>query len=310
MRIIITGGTGLIGKHLIHALQGHDHELIVLSRNPATSDDLPASVKKIKWDAKTVGPWAESLEGADVVINLAGESLAGDGFLPPRWTDERKKSILQSRIDVGQALVAAISQTTNKPKVLIQASAVGYYGPSDDRLLKEDSPAGNDFQAQVCVAWEASTAAVKEQGVKQIPIRIGLVLSKKGGVLSRLILPHKFFVGGPLGSGSQWYPWIHIDDLVSAIIFLMNNSTAQGPYNLTAPNPLTNRDLEKTIAKVMGRPAFMPAPAFALKLALGEVSDLVLNGQRAVPAALEQLGFEFEYKHAEPALRDLLNKPA
>lgn len=308
MRIIITGGTGLIGSALAKSLASDGHEIIVLSRNPAKYT-FPAGIRGEKWDSKTAAHWGHLADGADAIVNLAGEPIAGPGLFPWRWTDERKQRIRQSRVDAGTAVTQAIRAATKKPKLLIQSSGIDYYGNvASDQPLTEAAPNGHGFLADVTTDWENSTAMVETMGVRRVIIRTGIVLSTESGALPITLLPFKFFAGGPLGNGQQWWPWIHLDDEVRAIRFLLESETASGPYNLCAPNPLKNKDFAKTIGQVMNRPAFFPAPAIALKLALGEIAAIVLDGRRAVPKKLEDAGFTFNYPQAREALMDLLNQ--
>jgi uncharacterized protein len=305
MRIIITGGTGLIGTELSKSLSADGHEVIVLSRHPE-GKDLPDGVRAEKWDGKTAVSWGHLADGADAIINLAGENIAGSGTLPARWTKERKERILNSRLDAGNAVVEAVSAATKKPKLVIQSSGIDYYGNVPNGIVTEESPAGNDsFLAKVTVPWEASTAAVEQEGVRRVIIRTGVVLAEEGS-LESMSLPFKLFAGGPVGNGKQWLAWIHIQDVVSAIRFLLENENASGPYNLCAPEPVQYKDFSKDLGAVMGRPAIVPAPAFAMKLALGEAADLVLNGRRAVPKRLSDAGFSFAFPDAKSALQDLL----
>jgi uncharacterized protein len=303
MRIIITGGTGLIGKPLSAALLNEGHEVIILSRNPAQRKGIPPGVRLERWDGQSADGWGTLADGAGAIINLAGEGIA-DG----RWSEERKQRILASRVNAGKAVVQAIAQAQQKPGVLIQASAVGYYGPRGDEIITEESAPGADFLSRVCFEWEASTAPASQQGVRRPVLRTGIVFSNDGGAFPRLVLPFHLFAGGPVGSGKQWYPWIHIDDEVRAIQFLLNHPTATGPFNLSAPEPLTNKALAREIGKVMNRPAFLPAPSFGLQIVFGEMSTVVLDGQRAIPKRLQELGFQFKYPTAEAALRALLQK--
>ncbi|MBK8987316.1 MAG: TIGR01777 family protein [Chloroflexi bacterium] len=306
MRIIITGGTGLIGGALAQSLAKDGHEVIVLSRNPG-GHSLPTGVRAAKWDGKTAVSWGHLADGADAIVNLAGENLAGSGLLPSRWTAERKQRILQSRLDAGKAVVEAITAAAHKPKVVIQSSGVDYYGALTDQIVTEASPPGRDgFLANVTIDWEASTTAVSAQGVRQVVIRSGVVFSAEGGPFQTLVLPFKFFAGGPLGSGRQWMSWIHLEDEVRAIRFLLERDTAVGAYNLCAPQPLTYREMAKVVGRVMKRPSFVPAPAFALRLLLGEVADVVLNGRRALPQRLQEAGFTFCYPEAQTAVQNLL----
>lgn len=308
MRVIITGGTGLIGSAVANNLAKDGHEVIVLSRNPAKYS-FPAGIRGEKWDSKTAAHWGHLADGADAIVNLAGEPIAGPGLFPWRWTDERKQRIRQSRIDAGTAVTEAVRAATNKPKVVIQSSGVDYYGDvKNDQPITEAAPSGRSYLADVCVDWENSTAEVEAMGVRHVIIRTGLVLSMESGMLPITVLPFKFFAGGPLGSGQQWWPWIHLDDQVRAIRFLLESQEAAGPYNVCAPNPLTNKDFAKEIGRVMNRPAFFPTPTFALKLALGEIAALVLHGRRTIPKKLEEAGFTFKYPHAHDALMAALNR--
>jgi len=302
MRILITGGTGLIGRPLSQALTSEGHEVIMLSRQPEKVKDAPAGVKVQKWDGKSAEGWGQLADGASAIVNLAGAGIADQ-----RWSTERKQLIRQSRIDAGKAVMAAIAAATTKPGVLIQASAVGYYGVQNgDAQLAETASPGADFLAKVCFDWEASTAPVSKFGVRRAIIRTGVVLSNEGGAFPKQVMPFKFFAGGPVGSGKQWYPWIHIDDQVRAIQFLIADDKASGAFNLTAPNPVTNKEFGQILGEVMGKPAIMPAPGFTMKTVFGEMSIILLEGQRAIPQKLIDLGFKFKYATAQEALRALL----
>jgi hypothetical protein len=307
MRVVITGGTGLIGRALSADLASGGHEVIVLSRSPERATHLPDGVRAERWDARTAEGWGHLADGADAIVNLAGASMAGEGFFPTRWTDQRQRVIGDSRIHTGRAVVAAVEQATQKPRVVVQSSAVGYYGLDREGVLTEVAEPGDDWGARFTAeVWEPSTAPIEEMGVRRVVARSGIVLSTEGGALPRLLLPFRLFVGGPMGSGDQWYSWIHLQDEARALRLLIETDEASGAFNLTAPHPMTNGELAKLIGKVMGRPAFFPVPGFAMKLAFGEVADVVLKGQRAVPRRLLDLGFEFRFPDAEPALRDLL----
>ncbi len=308
MRVIITGGTGLIGRALANSLAKDHHEVIVLGRNVNKTSGLDGSVKVVQWDAKSAQGWASLVDGAGAIVNLAGESIAGEGFPPERWTPERKRRIHDSRVNAGKAVVEAISAAQNKPGVLIQSSAVGYYGTHGDQDITEESPAGGDFLGQVCKEWEASTNAAEKMGVRRCVVRTGLFLSSKGGVLPQMALPFRLFAGGPIGSGKQQIPWIHLDDHIAATRFLIDNPSASGVFNLSAPNPLSNADFGRAIGRALGRPYWLPAPGFAFRLAFGELSMLLLEGQRAVPRRLQEMGFTFRYSEAEAALRDLFTQ--
>ena len=307
MKVVIAGGTGVIGRALIADLAGAGNELIVLSRNPDQHQGvMPDGVAVERWDGQPDGEWAALVDGADAVVNFAGENLAGDGFLPERWTGDKKRRLRQSRIDSGQAVVEAIAAAKQKPKVLVQSSAIGYYGPRGDEPITEAEPAGDDFLASISVEWEACTEAVESWGVRRVIIRTGLIQTLEGGPLKRLYLPYKLFGGPYFGDGRHYWSWIHLEDEIRAIRFLMENEQAQGPFNLTAPNPVTCRDFGKVLGKVMGRPSYMPVPRFALKLVIGEVATIVLDGQRVLPSKLEELGFSFRFPDVEQALRDII----
>lgn len=297
MRVVISGGSGLIGRALTSDLIGKGHQVRILSRDPTRVEGLPAGAEAVEWDAESAAALAPALAGADAVVQLAGASI-GDG----RWTDERKRLIRDSRVRSSRAIADALA-VAGAPRVLVQGSAVGYYGARGDEVLDEESPPGDDFLGRTCQEWEAASAAVVEAGVRRAVARTGVVLTAAGGALPRMALPFKLFAGGPAGDGEQWLPWIHLDDEVSALRFLIENDVASGPFNLTAPNPVTNREFSRGLGRALGRPSFMPAPAFALRLALGEMSTLVLDGQRAVPRKLKEAGFEFKFSDAEAALR-------
>ncbi len=309
MNILIAGGTGLIGRALLVALIADGHQITVLTRSPEKAGNLlPSGVRAVKWDGRSPDGWTQFIEETEAVINLAGESIAGESLpaiLTRRWTEAQKNRIRQSRLDAGQALVTAIAAASKKPSVFIQASAVGFYGPHGDEALPESTPAGTDFLAEVCQAWEASTAEVEKMGVRRAVIRTGLVLAPAGGILPMMLLPFRLFVGGPLGGGKQAVPWIHLDDQVNAIRFLLADKDAHGAYNLSAPIPVSNAEFGRIAGQVLHRPNWLPVPGFALKLALGEKAALILDGQNAVPERLLDTGYKFIFKKLEAALQDL-----
>jgi len=310
MRVVITGGTGLIGRALTRNLVQDGHEVVVLSRNPAIQHGvIPPNVQIVAWDGRTPTGWGHLVDGASAIVNLAGESLAGENFaalITKRWTPEQKRRIRESRLNAGSAVSQAIQAARQKPGLLVQASAVGYYGSRGDEILAENAPPGSDFAARVCIDWENSTADVEPIGVRRAVIRTGgVVLSLDGGAFPFMLLPFKFFVGGPLGGGKQWFSWIHIADEVSAIRFLMDNPKAQGAYNLTAPQALTNAEFSLILSQVIKRPAFFPTPAFMLRLLFGEKSEVLLGSQHQVPVRLQELGFRWQFPTADAALRDL-----
>ena len=303
MRVIITGGSGLIGRALTTDLARNSHEVIIISRRPERIIGLPAEVRAERWDGRTAEGWYSLADGADAIINLAGENISSG-----RWTDERKNTILQSRLNAGQAVVQAVKAVTRKPRVVIQASGIGYYGPCGNEEITEETPPGHDFLARLAVEWESSTASLEALGVRRAVIRTGVVVSIEGGALPRMLLPFRFFIGGRLGSGQQWFPWIHIADEVGAIRFLIENEGASGPFNLSAPIPLTNTEFSRLLGQRLRRPALMPTPEFALRLLFGEMATALLDGQRAIPKHLLQLGFRFRFPEAGPALRNLFGQ--
>lgn len=302
MRVIITGGTGLIGSALAKSLLADGHEVIVLSRNPGSAKIQPG-VRIENWTARSGDGWSNLITSDTAIVNLAGAGI-GD----KRWSEDRKKLILESRVNAGAAVVDAIEKASEKPRVVIQSSAVGYYGTPGDQILTEDSPAGEDFLADVCKEWEDSTQAVESMGVRRVIIRSGVVLSMDGGALPRMLLPFKLMVGGPIGDGKHWFPWIHIDDEIKAIRFLIENENAKGVFNVMAPNPLTNGDFTHEVGKVMQKPAVIPVPKLALQMMFGEMAIMVIDGQRAVPKRLQEHNFEFVYPTVEPALKNLFKK--
>jgi uncharacterized protein (TIGR01777 family) len=307
MRIVITGGSGLIGRALTRNLTSDGHQAIILSRSPEQVVDLPPGARAERWDGRTADGWGYLADGADAIVNLAGTNIAGQGFFPTRWTEKRKRMLRDSRLNAGLAVVGAVEQASVKPGVVIQASGVGYYGFRGDEKVTEDTAPGDDFLARLaCDDWEPSTAPVEEMGVRRAIIRSGAVLDDQEGALPRLLLLVRLFLVGPMGSGKQWFPWIHIEDEARAIRFLIDNEQARGPFNLTTPNPLTNAGFAKALGRVLGRPSFVPIPGFAMRLLVGEVANVLLEGQRAIPARLLGLGFQFRFPDAESALRDLV----
>lgn len=300
MRIVIIGGLGMIGRAVSELAAAKGHELFLLSRSQHDSQKIPENVELRKWDGKAPDKLKDLIENTDAVINLAGESI-GKG----RWTDSRKELMLNSRLEPASALVEALRQCKRPPNTIVQASAVGIYGTGEEPK-NELSMIGNDYLAKFASRWEESTLAVEQMGVRRIIIRTGIVLKMGEGVLPQLILPFKLWVGGPIGSGKQNYSWIHIKDEAAAILHLLETPQCKGIYNLTAPNPVTYEILGKNLARTMKRPYWLPVPGFALKLALGEMSTLVMDGQNILPARLLETGFQFRYPKIEEALSDLL----
>jgi len=285
-------------------------EVSILSRNPGKIKDLPENVNVLQWDGKTIQNWANEISRTDAIINLTGENLSGNGFPPSRWTAARKQRILQSRLDSGKVLTKAVEISSSKPSVFVQASGVNYYGTKQPDALSEEAPRGDDFLANLSGEWEASSKPVEQMGLRRVIIRNGVVLSAMGGALPLLVLPYKLWVGGRIGSGKQIYSWIHILDEVRAIKFLIQTTTAAGPYNLTSPNPKTNDEFGREVGQVMHRPHYFPIPGFALHLALGEVASMVLVGKRVLPKKLLDLGFQFRFSNLDAALEDIMQPTA
>ena len=304
-RILVTGGSGLIGRALTAELAGAGYEVVVLSRSPERVSGLPAGARAVGWDAETADGWGPEAEGARAIVNLAGENLAS---WP--WTEETKRRILASRLDatraVVQALERAFERAADRPPVLLQASGIDFYGPQEDEPVDEGDPQGEGFLAYVTREWEAASAPAEALGARRVCLRTAMVLAAEGGALPKLALPFRLGAGGPVGSGRQWVSWIHLRDEVRAIRFLLEHPEASGPFNLTAPEPVRNRELAKTLGRVLRRPALFRAPAFAVRTVLGEMADTVLDGRRAVPRRLRELGFTWDFPELEPALRDLL----
>lgn len=297
MKILITGGTGFIGKRLCRFLLDKKHILTVLSRNPKRVSSLCGeSVKAISNLDELIAS-----DGFEAIVNLAGEGIAD-----ARWSETRKQKLLDSRINTTQQLITYIEKSDNKPEVLISGSAIGYYGNHGSIKLYEESHAHAEFAHELCVKWEAMAQQAEKLGVRVCIIRTGLVIGDDGGFLKRMLLPFNLGLGGPMGDGQQWMSWIHRTDFISIIEKLLESKVLQGVFNGTAPEPVTNAEFSKTLGKVLNRPAFFPVPGFVLKILLGEMSELLLGGQRVMPERLEQAGFEFKFKSLELALKDVL----
>jgi uncharacterized protein len=302
MRVIITGGTGLIGRALAADLARDDREVIALTRDPEQhAGRMPAGARLERWDGETTGGWGKLVDGADVIVNLAGASIAGG-----RWTAARKARIRDSRVSAARAVVAAVEAAEHRPRVVVHGSAVGYYGVHGDETIAEDGAAGDDFLARLVVDHEREAARVRALDVRLAIARTGVVFSREGGALPLMVLPFRLFAGGPVGSGRQYISWIHIADHVAALRLLIDSDRADGAFNLTAPAPVTNAEFGRAVGRVLRRPSFMPAPGFAMRLALGEMATIVLDGQRVVPHRLTELGFGFRFADVESALRDVL----
>ncbi len=309
MRVIVTGGSGLLGKSLGASLAADGHEVIALSRRPEQAGAVPGGVRLVRWDGETARGWGELADGADVIVNFAGESIGGSAvpsILFGRWTASRKRAIVESRSNAGRAVVEAVRSAKRKPRLVVQASGAGFYGPRGSEELAEEAAAGDDFLARTCLEWEAASEPVKAFGVRRVVIRSGVVLTLGGGIFPMVVLPFRLFAGGPLGNGRQWFPWIHLDDEIGAIRHLISHEEAQGPYNLTAPGATTNGDLARALGRTMRRPSFFRVPGILLRALMGEKATLVVDGQRPAPRRLLEAGYAFRFPTLEPALQDLL----
>ncbi|MEH1944444.1 MAG: TIGR01777 family oxidoreductase [Nostoc sp.] len=320
MKVTITGATGFVGSRLVQRLHGEGHKIVVLTRNTAFAQKVFPSeafpnVEIVAYTPNASGSWQSVIASCDGVVNLAGEPI-GEG----RWTAERKQEILNSRKLGTQKIVEAIVNANPKtavattggtpatrclPTVLINASAIGYYGTSETAIFDETNLSGNDFLAQVCQAWEAEAGKVKDIGVRLVILRLGIVLGN-GGALGKMIPPFKLFAGGPIGSGRQWFSWIHVDDLVNLILQALTKPEIEGIYNATAPNPVRMADLSQTLGQVMNRPSWLPVPAFAIEALLGDGAIVVLEGQQVIPKRTVETGFKYKYPNLQSALRQIL----
>jgi len=299
MKILITGASGFIGTHLTGFLLNRNHQVIGVARSLRDKGFSHPMYRFIAADTTRPGPWQEALADVDAAVNLAGRSIFG------RWNAAVKAEIRESRILTTRHVVQGLH--SGKPAVLVSASGVGYYGNRDDEVLTEDATAGDDFLARLSVAWEGEALAAVEKGARVVLTRLGVVLGKGGGAMAQMIPAFKSFVGGPVGSGRQWFPWIHLEDLSAAVLFVLERPGISGPVNLCAPGPVTNRDLAGALGRALNRPAFMPAPAFMVRMALGEFADVLLGSQRAVPEKLLQHHFGFRHPDIQSAVNAVVN---
>ncbi|WP_082234841.1 TIGR01777 family oxidoreductase [Halobacillus massiliensis] len=299
MNIVISGGTGFAGSQLTQSLVKQGHHVYILTRNPDKHHDTDKTTH-VGWLKEEFSPW-EELSNVDAIINLAGESLNSG-----RWTDEKKKSIMNSRIDATESILEIIRKLDHRPEVLVNASAVGFYGFSKTKTFTEETTEpGRGFLADVVIEWEKRAAKAKELGVRTAFIRFGIILGEEGA-LPKMVLPYKLMAGGNIGSGEQWVSWIHVDDVVGLIEFAIKNKEVQGPLNGTAPHPQRNKDFGKTIGDVLNRPHWLPVPGFALKAALGDMSSLLLEGQSVIPKKAMEMGYEFKFPELQQALESIL----
>jgi len=306
MHVFVTGGTGLIGTRLVRELRQRRDDVTVLTRRPAAArDKLPAGCNIVEGDPMQPGPWMDAVADCDAVVNLAGESIFGR-----RWNDDFKALLRDSRVKSTEHLVQALARQprtgAGQPKVLVNASAIGYYGPHGDEEITEEMPSGDDTLARVTVDWEQAARAAEAHGVRVALLRIGVVLDKEGGALAQMLTPFKIGVGGPVGSGKQWTSWIHHADVVGLLLLALGSGSTSGPVNGTAPNPVTNKAFSKALGRALHRPAFMPVPAFALRLRFGQVAEVLTTGQRVLPRRALALGYQFKFPDVDSALQDIL----
>jgi len=302
MNIVVTGGTGFIGRALCATLLQSGHSVSVFTRNPDQHrHQSKAGVKQVLWNGESTGDWERGLEGADAVINLAGAPIAD-----ARWTPARKQLLIDSRVHTTRIIVDAMSRRSSKPRVLISASGIGYYGASDDRVLDEGSARGQGFLADLCLAWEAEALRAAEFGARVVTLRTGMVLEQEGGALPKMLLPFRLFAGGPIMPGSQWVSWIHRRDHIGLIQWALANNRVSGPLNAVAPEPVTMKTFCQVLGRVLHRPSWLPVPGFVLNMLLGELGTLMTTGQRVTPAKAMAGGYTFQYPTLEPAIQAIL----
>ncbi len=301
MNVVVAGGGGFIGSSVVPRLRRDGHDVVVLTRAPSGIAPRTGDAARVFWDGTSQGEWSHFVGRADAVINLAGESI-GDG----RWTPSRKRRIVESRINATRALLEAMRRSGRKPSVLISSSAVGYYGPVESGDVTEDNPPGAGFLADLCIRWEQEALAAGELGCRVVLLRTGVVLGEKGGALGKMLLPFRLYAGGPVGSGKQWFPWVHRDDVAGVILFALANPALSGPVNVVAPGCVTMKEFCAVLGAALSRPSWLPVPAFPLRAALGEMAGMILTGQRAVPSQLLRLGYQFSYPLVAPALASVV----
>lgn len=300
MKILMTGGTGFVGTQLISRLIREGHGVTILTRSLMGAKASSPGISYLEGDPTKKGPWQEAIKKHDVMINLAGASIFS------KWTEEQKKAIRESRISTTQNIVEGIPSHPERKITLFSTSAVGYYGFCGDEELTEDSPPGNDYLARIALEWEGEALKAREKEARVVIARFGIVLGKKGGALGQMIPLFKKYMGGPIGSGKQWFSWVYIKDLAEAFVFLLKHPEISGPVNVCSPNPVRNKDLAKALGKALHRPSFIPAPGFMVKLFLGEFGSVILEGQRVIPRRLLESGFVFQYPDIDKVLQSVV----
>lgn len=301
-KVVVAGATGLIGTALVNALLARNDKIVVVSRSPHSKVPVHPNLRSVVWDPENETRVVHEVDGADAVVNLAGEPIAGK-----RWSGRQKQRILTSRVSATHTIARSIQAARQRPSVLVNASAVGYYGPHGNEELTEESKAGQGYLAETCKAWEAHAIRIQDFGVRVVRLRTGIVLDSKGGALKMMLPPFRMGFGGWLGDGNQWMSWIHLEDMVSMILFSLDQPKTTDAVNATAPQPVTNKAFSMVLAQTLKRPCFAPVPAFVLKLILGEMSELLLTGQRVVPRKSQELGFVFRHPDIRGALQALLS---
>ena len=306
LRVVLAGASGFLGRPLAASLAGEGHRVVVLTRDAARAGTSAGRIVPWTPDGSATGSWVDEIDGADAVINLSGEPIEAH-----RWTAAHKQRIRNSRVLATRSIVSALARTNRDPVLFINASASGYYGPQGDDVVTEDTPPGSDFLARVCLEWEMEAARAAGPRTRVVCLRTGIVLGRDGGALPKMLPPFWFGVGGPVGSGRQYWPWIHLQDWIDLVRFAISTPSVSGPVNASAPNPVRNREFARALGGVLRRPSFMTVPGFALKLLLGEMAEpLLLSGQRMVPAKAERLGFVFSFTQVDSALLNILkNRP-
>lgn len=302
MKILMTGGTGFVGSFLTARLFRDGHEVTILTRSDSEEKAGPRNALFLRGDPTIPGPWQQAVRNYDVIINLAGASIFS------KWTPQQKKAIRESRVSTTRNIVEAMNVSPAKTATLLSASAVGYYGFHGDEELTEEAPPGDDFLAAVAKEWEKEAFKAREKGVRVVITRFGIVLGPHGGALDQMIPLFKKFVGGPLGSGRQWFSWVHVDDLTAAFSFLLSHPELSGPFNVCSPIPVRNRELARALGRALHRPSFIPAPGFMIRLVLGEFGSVILKGQRVMPRRLLESGFIFRYPEIEGAIATIVGR--